>query len=394
MRWLPAASLIALLLPLAASAPAQPQSEPLEAQLRQARDEQRTAEAEAAKLERAAVQARGTAAKLHARQLAAAKAIESAEARITAAETQWRLVSAYLDQRRRRLARQEQPVSALLAGLVVMGQRPPLLAFADRGGTDELVKVRVLLDSTLPAIRARTAALSAEIAQGERLRQNAADARTELAHSREALTARKDAFAALERQATQSALLAKGRAVAVGDVALAAGEDIERLRGGAGDRARAAALARALAAAEPAPPRPFAAEGGRAAPPLDYRLPATADVIDGLGSVSPSGVQSRGITLATRRGAPVIAPAAGVVRFSGPFRDYDGIVILDHGGGWMSLILNLASPLEPGARVAAGDSLGRALGPLGVELSQNGRRVSPALIAGSSQTLSKRSKGG
>jgi septal ring factor EnvC (AmiA/AmiB activator) len=90
----------------------------------------------------------------------------------------------------------------------------------------------------------------------------------------------------------------------------------------------------------------------------------------------------------------VIAPADGTVRFSGPFRDYDGVLIIDHGGGWISLIVNVSSPIGPGARVRAGDPIGRALGPLGVELSQNGRRISPALIAGSSPSLSKPAKGG
>ena len=83
-----------------------------------------------------------------------------------------------------------------------------------------------------------------------------------------------------------------------------------------------------------------------------------------------------------------------MVRFSGPFRSHDGIVIIDHGRGWISLIVNVASPLKPGARVSAGEPLGRALGPIEVELSQNGRHISPALIAGSSQTLSKGGEGG
>ncbi|MFL6742170.1 MAG: hypothetical protein ACJ8FG_11290, partial [Sphingomicrobium sp.] len=62
--------------------------------------------------------------------------------------------------------------------------------------------------------------------------------------------------------------------------------------------------------------------------------------------------------------------------------------------GWMSLIVNVGSELKPGERVTIGQPLGRALGPIEVELSQNGRRVSPALIAGSSQTLSNVSQGG
>jgi septal ring factor EnvC (AmiA/AmiB activator) len=83
-----------------------------------------------------------------------------------------------------------------------------------------------------------------------------------------------------------------------------------------------------------------------------------------------------------------------VVKFAGPFRDYDGVVIIDHGGGWISMIVNVASSLHSGDRVALGQEIGRALGALQVELSQNGRRISPALIAGSSQNLSKGTKGG
>jgi hypothetical protein len=60
----------------------------------------------------------------------------------------------------------------------------------------------------------------------------------------------------------------------------------------------------------------------------------------------------------------------------------------------MTLLLNVASPLRAADRVRIGDSVGRALGPIGVELSQNGRQISPALIAGSSRTLSKNMKGG
>jgi hypothetical protein len=44
--------------------------------------------------------------------------------------------------------------------------------------------------------------------------------------------------------------------------------------------------------------------------------------------------------------------------------------------------------------VRLGQPLGRALGPLSVELSQNGRRMSPALIAGSSAPLSNKHEGG
>jgi len=153
-------------------------------------------------------------------------------------------------------------------------------------------------------------------------------------------------------------------------------------------------LAAEVAAIDAAPPRPAGPEAGPGVDaPFAYRLPAEARVTEGLGSVNESGVQSRGLTLATPRGTPLSAPASGTVRFSGPFRDYDGILVLDHGDGWMTLMVNLSSPLPAGTRVRLGDPVGRALGPVQLELSQNGRRVSPALIAGSSASLSKAGKG-
>jgi septal ring factor EnvC (AmiA/AmiB activator) len=117
-------------------------------------------------------------------------------------------------------------------------------------------------------------------------------------------------------------------------------------------------------------------------------------VTEGLGAVDSNGVRSRGITLGTARGAAVSAPADGIIRYSGPFRDYDGVVIIDHGGGWLTLLVDLSSQLRPGDKVRLGDPLGRALGPIEVELSHNGRRFSPALIAGSSPTLSNGAKRG
>ena len=214
---------------LAGSAPAQPQAEPLEAQLNRARAEQKAAEAEASKLQHAARSAQNEVARLRAEQAAAAQAIEAAEARITSADLELRLASAYLDLRRRRLAEERQPVASLLAGLAVMAQRPPLLAIARHGSTDEFVKVRVLLDSTLPLIRTRTAGLSAELRQGEQLEQAAAAARTQLVEGRRNLLARRNAFAELERKAMLAAASASGEALSAGDVALAASEDVEEL---------------------------------------------------------------------------------------------------------------------------------------------------------------------
>ena len=378
----------------ASSVPAAQLAGPINEELAQAQAEQKAAEAETARLEQAASQARDEASRLRAQQEAAAQAIEAAEANISASDARLRLASAYVAAHRRELDRQQRPVSLLLAGLATMAERPPLLALADRGGTDELVKVRILLDSTLPVIRQRTAALSARLAEGQRLERSVAAARAEVVKSREILSAKRQQFALLEQRSVERALASGSRALGTGDTVIAAGENVERLRGAEASSRDAMRLAAEVAALDPALPRPAGPEPGPGvSAPFAYQLPAEARVTEGLGAVNDSGVQSRGLTLATPRGTILSAPASGTVRFSGPFRDYDGILVLDHGNGWMTLIVNLSSPPAAGARVRLGDPVGRALGAVQVELSQNGRRVSPALIAGSSATLSKAGKG-
>ena len=386
--------MLAVPLLLAASAPVQPVSETVDDALKRARTEARTADAKVRRLEQAADKARDQAARLSALQSAAAEAIAAAEARISAADAERRIIAAQLAARRRRLQEQQQPVTSLLAGLAMMARRPPLLALTSNSSMEEFVRVRLLLDSSLPVIRRRTAALSAELAEGQKLERAALASRGALARSRDELSARRREFAELEARALRSAAVSGTAAIGAGDIALAVGEDVERLALETEQGRSAAQIAAELAALGPAPPRPARPEGRPSKPPFGYRLPAEARILEGLGEVSPSGVRSRGLTLATRRGAQVLVPAAGIIRFAGPFRDYDGIAIIDHGGGWMSLIVNVGTVLKPGARVSAGDRLGRALGSLGVELSQNGRHSSPALIAGSSATLSKGPKGG
>jgi septal ring factor EnvC (AmiA/AmiB activator) len=387
--------LLLLLAPLlvAASGPVLPQAPPLDQALRQARAQEALADAETARLQEAASRARGEAERFDAEQAAAAEAIEASEARITAADIQSRLADAYVAAHQAKLDEEQRPVSSLLAGLAVMAQRPPLLALADGGGADDLVKVGVLLDETLPVIRGRTRALSQQLSQGERLKAAAKSARSDLEHRRQELAERRQEFVRLAQHAFERSLAAGGKALNEGDVSLAAAEQIERLQGEESGTRIARQLASLLASEPPSPPRPFAPAGAKASLPFSYRLALNAPAVAGLGAVNESGVRSRGTSFASARGALVSAPADGIVRFSGPFRDYDGILILDHGSGWMSLIVNLSSPLKAGDRVIIGDPLGRALGPVEVELSHNGQRFSPALIAGSSQTLSKRTKG-
>ena len=380
---------IPLIAAFASIGSAQSAGEPLEASARRAMLEARAAEAQYQKLQKSADAARDELERLRAQQAASAEAIAAAEARISAADVNARLIAAQLAERRAKLAREQAPATALLGGLAVMAERPPLLAVLDQGSTEEFVRVRLLLDSTLPAIRARTAALRAELDRGRRLQAAATEARSELVASRNLLAERRRDFAALEAKAMKIANERGSEALGVGDVALARGEDAARLTGELQRQSSAREIAGLLARLPAAPARPGASVRAPPVVPFAYELPSLAPVVEGLGAVATNGVRSRGLTLATARGATVSVPADGIIRFSGPFRSYDAVVIIEHEGGWMSLMLNVASPLKAGQKVEIGQPLGRAIGRIGVELSRNGRHVSPALIAGSSQSLSK-----
>ncbi|MES2147268.1 MAG: M23 family metallopeptidase [Pseudomonadota bacterium] len=377
---------------IGASAPLQPAAPLLDAELKAALAEQSAAQKEATRLEAIAANAKGESGRLAAELAAAAQAIDAAEARITAAEAGLRLESARLSGFRTALALSERPVAALLAGLALMSERPPILALADRGGVDELVKTRILLNATLPVVQRRSAALAARIASGQAIELAAIKAQSSLLADRRALVTRQHRFAALEEKALAANLAAGGAALTAGDRVIAGREALAEMAGGG--RSSGAAIAAELIAQNPAPARPGARHSAAGGVPFIYRLPLEAPVTRGLAEIDRGGVRSRGLALAAPRGAPLVVPADGTLRFAGPFGDYDGVVIIDHGQGWISLIVNVATTIKAGASVRRGDSLGRALGPVEVELSHNKQRVSPAIIAGSSDPLSKGGKGG
>jgi len=77
-----------------------------------------------------------------------------------------------------------------------------------------------------------------------------------------------------------------------------------------------------------------------------FRAPAT-----------PYAAGHRGIDIEAEPGAVVVAPAAGVVSFTGPVAGR-GIVSIDHGDGVVSAIEPVDARVSAGTRVVAGDVVG------------------------------------
>ncbi|NYD88330.1 septal ring factor EnvC (AmiA/AmiB activator) [Sphingomonas melonis] len=374
---------------LALVLPAQGQTLPDQRQrLAAARRDAALATARASDLARDAAAERDAADKARAEEAALAARVTVAEANLAAARARQAIAAQLLADQQGRLAAQQAPVARLLAALTALARRPALVTIAQPGSVDDLVHVRAVLGGALPVVRARTDAVRQAIAATRSLQADAAQAAAALRQSRIRLEADRTALARLEADHRRRSQALGRNAMSESDRALALGERARDLIDSLDAGAIASATATELAALPGPLPRPLAA-GSVAPPPLHgvYRLPVRGRLVTGLDELSDSGVRARGLTFAVAPNAAVRAPAGGIVRYARAFRGYRGIVIIDHGDGWTSLVTGLAAPqVRVGQRVAAGAPLGRAATgeepQVTVELRRRGRPMDIAALLG------------
>ena len=339
------------------------------ARLAEAKAQSDAAAARSADLERQAAGERDQARQARAQEAAVAARVQQAEADIAAGQARIAIIDRLLTQQRARLAAKQVPVARLMAALQSLARRPAIISVVQPGSVDDLVHVRAVLSNTMPVIRARTADVRADLAHTRQLQAQAALATGALAESRTRLEAQRLALTRLEaehrlrsRALGRDALFESDRAIALGEKA----RDIVDLMDTIGNQAATRESLEALPGPLPRPPRPGEVSSpidrvawSHAAPP--YRLPVQGKIVTGLGELSDAGVRSRGLTIATAAAAQVVAPAAGRIAFAGPFRDYRTIVIIDHGGGWTSLVSGLGTvSVKIGEKVEQGAPIGQA----------------------------------
>ena len=356
-----------------------------------ARAQSAAAAERAAKLDAAAKAEQNEAGKARAEEEAMGARIQQARADIAAASARVTLVDRLLGDQRARLATQQGPIARLIAALCSLAQRPDAVSVMQPGSVADLVHVRAVIGSTLPLVRARTAGLRADLNTTRRLRADAALAAGSLIEGRRRLESNRIALARLEAEHRLKSQDLSRSALAESDRAIGLGERARDLVDTMQVTTDAAATARSLSALPGPLPRP----GDGAVPALSwtaasapYRVPVTGTLTTGFGEVSPeAGVTSRGLTWAVAGGADIVAPAAGKILFAGPFRDYGEIVVIDHGGGWSTVLIGLGRlSVATGQRVGQGALLGAA--PSGddrrvtAELRRKGRPIDPVALTG------------
>ena len=363
------------------------------AAMQRALAEAKDAEARGLKLEAEARTASQALEKTATEAAALAARIQQAEAGIDAAEARIDLINGERDALNRRLAVRREPLIRLTGALQKMARRPLALSALKPGSLRETVYLRAMLESTVPQVQKRTAALRAEIRRGKALEEEAIQALTALQTSETELSERRERLANLETRQRLVSRQASSAAARENELALSLAEEARDLDALVGQLDEVGSLRQELAALpgpimRPAQPGANLAATGAPSPTpsasqaaLRFQLPVTGRTLSGFGDIGAGGVKNNGITLSPRTGAQVVAPARGRVAFSGPYRGYDRIVIIEHAGGWTSLVTGLArTDVQVGDDLVSGSPLGVAGGEgpvVTLELRRDGNPVNP-----------------
>jgi murein hydrolase activator len=133
-----------------------------------------------------------------------------------------------------------------------------------------------------------------------------------------------------------------------------------------------------VALAQPPNIRPFPSTG------QSLIIPARGKMKTRFGQTQSDGRAARGIVIAARKGAQVVAPYDGKVVYAGEFRSYGQILIIEHGGRYHTLLAGLGRvDAVVGQWLLAGEPVGILGGTRGsapelyLELRHAGQPINP-----------------
>jgi septal ring factor EnvC (AmiA/AmiB activator) len=285
--------------------------------------------------------------------------VRGVEARIEDAEARLRPLDAREQQIRGSLESRRSEIVEVLSALQRAGRRaPPALLVRPEDALKSL-RTAMLLGSVVPEMRARAEKLVGDLGELVALRKAIGTERDQLAIDRDKLKDDQTRLASFteERQKKQSAAEKDMEAEAAR--ALTLSRQVDSLQGliakmeqdvkSAAKAAEIASLQGAPASLSNGKPNLGALkDAGRLSPAIAFAsakglfaLPVNGVKIRNFGGSDGVGGVEKGISLATRAGAQVTTPCDGWVVYSGPFRSYGQLLILNAGGGYHVLIAGM-----------------------------------------------------
>lgn len=327
----------------------------------QAERDRRSETARAERLRTEAAVARREIAQLDARLVESGRRRAEAEAAATAAEQRLSELRTQIsgDEQSQRQARRAFE-SALIAA-----------AFAERRVEPRAVRAGIFARAAAPAFAAAERRSGQSLAEARANENAALLEQTILAEAQAAIDAERAELVTLtaRRRAVQASLTRDAAAAERRARTLAA--EARNLR-------ELAQQAAARAARRPG-------AGGTGIIPTGWVAPAEGRVVAAYGARDTAGAPpAQGARVQTRAGAQVVSPAAGEVTYSGPFRSYGQVLILNLDGGYALVLTGLEN-----VRVRVGDTV-RSGQPIGempisdmtapelyVEVRRDGRPIDP-----------------
>ncbi|MDO9442873.1 MAG: peptidoglycan DD-metalloendopeptidase family protein [Beijerinckiaceae bacterium] len=313
-----------------------------------------------------------------------------------------------------------ETIAEVLASLQRMGRRPPPAVLAAPEDVLRAIRTSMLLGAVLPEMRYETQTLANDLTELVKLRRSIATERdhlsresANLSQERQRLAALVDARQGALSEAEQMLAAQRRRSADLARQASDLKELITRAESEIAAAARAAEDARkadeaaqkAAAAAQAKGQARVAAlpfqDPSRLAPKVPFSdakgllpMPVAGKILKTYGAPDGFGGNEKGLSFATRARALVAAPTDGWVAFSGPYRTYGQLLILNAGGGYYVVLAGMdrisvdvgqfvlagepvATMGDGSAKTAAAIAIGSAQPILYVEFRKDGAAIDP-----------------
>ena len=358
--------------------------------LKSARDEQRKSTETEAALKREIEQIGADRRKLNQDLIDTAGRLRGVESRVVAAQERLKPLDDNEHSIRKSLDGRRAVIGEVLAALQRIGRRPPPALIASPEDALQSVRTAMVLGAVLPEMRHEVEALANDLSALLAVRKKIDAERDQL----------KTEVAALDGERARMTALVEERQKQISDREKAL--DAERAR--AGNLARdvdnlkdliakleqgldpAARDAREAARSDSRPALSAFRDPGRLAPAVAFAslrgqvpIPVNGVKMKDFGAPDSSGGAEKGLSIATRAGAQVTAPADGWVVYAGPFRSYGQLLILNVGGGYHVLLAGMERiSVDLGQFVLTGEP---------VAVMGNGSHIAAVLATGSSQPV-------
>ena len=334
--------------------------------------------------------------KLNTALIGTAARVREVEVRLTATEARMQPLELQEKDMRRSLDDRRDMIAEILAALQRMGRRPPPALLVSPEDAAKAVRSAIVLGAVVPEMRAQADRLASDLAELQKLRADISTERTKLSADLKSLSEERRRMTLLvderqRQQADSEKALAerRGQAGSLAQQVDNLRDLVSRLEAGLDNATKAARAAPLPGAEKPIPRQALAAlnDPGRLAPAIAFGatrgalpMPVGGVKIRDFGTSDGIGGSERGISVATRAGAQVTTPCDGWVVYSGPFRSYGQLLILNAGDGYHVVLAGMERiSVEIGQFVLTGE-------PVAV-MGRGMTQVAAASPVGSSQPV-------